>query len=144
MHNYLKTLGTKPIRVRLTLRPITENGNPFITVEVGDSFYISTDLDETLHIDTSIELMEELFVSVALTNKKYDSDKETAIVIEEFMIDDFSVLPNYTSHAVYSNDRNFSEPTNYLGFNGIWIFKLTEPFYHWRHKVTGQGWLLEP
>lgn len=30
-------------------------------------------------------------------------------------------------------------------WNGTtWIMKLHEPFYRWRHRVTGQGWLLEP
>ena len=30
-------------------------------------------------------------------------------------------------------------------WNGpTWTMKLQEPFYPWRHRVTGQGWLLEP
>lgn len=28
--------------------------------------------------------------------------------------------------------------------DGTWNMCLDEPFYHWRHRVTGQGWLLEP
>lgn len=27
---------------------------------------------------------------------------------------------------------------------GMWRITLHEPFYRWRHRVTGQGWLLEP
>lgn len=27
---------------------------------------------------------------------------------------------------------------------GMWRMTLHEPFYRWRHRVTGQGWLLEP
>lgn len=27
---------------------------------------------------------------------------------------------------------------------GHWRITLHEPFYRWRHRVTGQGWLLEP
>lgn len=26
----------------------------------------------------------------------------------------------------------------------MWRMTLHEPFYRWRHRVTGQGWLLEP
>lgn len=26
----------------------------------------------------------------------------------------------------------------------IWRIRHDEPFYRWRHRVTGQGWLLEP
>ena len=25
-----------------------------------------------------------------------------------------------------------------------WILRHDRPFYQWRHKVTGQGWLLDP
>lgn len=28
--------------------------------------------------------------------------------------------------------------------DGMWRISLHEPFYRWRHRVTGQGWLLEP
>lgn len=27
---------------------------------------------------------------------------------------------------------------------GSWRMTLHEPFYRWHHRVTGQGWLLEP
>lgn len=27
---------------------------------------------------------------------------------------------------------------------GLWRITLHEPFYRWRHRVTGQGWLLAP
>jgi hypothetical protein len=51
----------------------------------------------------------------------------------------------FRSHlATYKNDQNVTQPTNYLGFNGTWNLKINEPFYRWRHNITGQGWLLEP
>lgn len=28
--------------------------------------------------------------------------------------------------------------------DGLWRITLHEPFYRWRHRITGQGWLLEP
>lgn len=27
---------------------------------------------------------------------------------------------------------------------GMWRLTLDEPFYRWRHRVTGQGWLFKP
>jgi len=41
-------------------------------------------------------------------------------------IDDIEVLPKYS----------------YLANNGV--LTIPEPFYHWLHRVTGQGWLLMP
>ena len=28
--------------------------------------------------------------------------------------------------------------------NSIWYFEIDQPFYQWRHTITGQGWLLKP
>ncbi len=28
--------------------------------------------------------------------------------------------------------------------DGIYYFEIDQPFYQWRHTVTGQGWLLKP
>lgn len=28
--------------------------------------------------------------------------------------------------------------------NSIWYFEIYQPFYQWRHTITGQGWLLKP
>lgn len=41
-------------------------------------------------------------------------------------VDDIEVLPKYS----------------YLANNGV--LTISEPFYHWLHRVTGQGWLLMP
>lgn len=141
MHNYLKTLDTNQlIRIKLRLIPI---GKPNVTVHVAERFYFNSNLIEELVVETKIGLHENLDLSISLSGKQYGQD-ETAVMIEEFLIDDFSVFPNYTGHAIYTNDQNYTQPTTYMGFNGDWNFSLTEPFYHWRHRVTGQGWLLTP
>lgn len=52
-------------------------------------------------------------------------------------------------------DLNYPSPTSVrvdgmeilkFGYqqNGIWRIKHNESFYRWRHRITGQGWLLEP
>lgn len=41
-------------------------------------------------------------------------------------IDGIEVLPKY----------------RYLAINNV--LEFNEPFYHWLHRVTGQGWLLKP
>lgn len=145
MHNYLKTLDTNcTIKVKLKLKPIIENGAPTVAVRINDSFLVRAGITEEVAIVTDIGLMDNLEVSITMDGKRYSADKETAVIIEEFTIDGISMLPLHTGHAVYTNDQNYNEPTNYLGFNGTWAFILNEPFYHWRHAVTGQGWLLTP
>jgi len=41
-------------------------------------------------------------------------------------VDGIEILPKYS----------------YLANNGV--LTIPEPFYHWLHRVTGQGWLLMP
>lgn len=41
-------------------------------------------------------------------------------------VDDYEVLPKYS----------------YMAENGV--LRITEPFYVWLHKASGQGWLLMP
>ena len=47
-------------------------------------------------------------------------------VTDTVTIDGYEVLPRY----------------QYLANNGV--LKINEPFYCWYHRVSGQGWLLNP
>jgi hypothetical protein len=60
------------------------------------------------------------------------------------VIEGFEIMPSQTHLATYRNERNITNPTSSLEFNGIWQIKIDEPFYNWRHRITGQGYLLEP
>jgi hypothetical protein len=145
MHNYLKTLDTKQLlKAKIKFQPIFDNGLPHLEVECNGVHKYNNDLGHTLAIYINFGILEPFTLNIAMTGKKYSAEKETAIVIEEFVIDGFDVVP-YLNQASYSNDQNYNGGTsNYLGFNGIWSFKINEPFYNWLHRNTGQGWLLTP
>lgn len=44
----------------------------------------------------------------------------------EVLVDNIEVLPKY----------------RYLAKDNV--LTINEPFYHWYHRITGQGWLLTP
>lgn len=92
----------------------------------------------------SVGLTEPIKIEVEMKDKKYDQNLETALIIDELTIDGMEIIPNYVHLATYHNERGLELFTNYLGFNGSWVLDINEPFYQWRHRVTGQGWLLEP
>jgi hypothetical protein len=81
---------------------------------------------------------------VKLKNKIYGLNPDTAVVLNQISIDRFDIIPAWTQLAEYVNDHDNTDPTSYLGFNGEWKLEISEPFYQWRHQVTGQGWLLRP
>jgi hypothetical protein len=92
----------------------------------------------------SVDVLDHIDISIGMRDKIYSAEKETAILIDSIKIDGFEIVPSWTQLAEYINERNFTGPTSYLGFNGTWRLSIQEPFYQWKHRITGQGWLLHP
>ena len=145
MKNFSDLLAIKPcINVGLRLHPITANGNPSCRVEINNKIMYQGSLYQDINISTSVTLQETISISVSLQDKNYHPILETAVVIQDLIIDDFNLVPDWTHLASYQNDHAVNNPTSYLGFNGTWQLLIDQPFYLWRHRVTGQGWLLTP
>ena len=141
MNKFLELLATeKTLDVVLTLRPI---GCPRLHVNINGEVLYHDQLNECIVLQHSIPLLDPLIVTVTLSEKLY-GQAETAVVIEQFDIDNFSIVPDWTQTAKYINDHDYCTPTNYLGFNGSWVLATDIPFYQWKHTITGQGWLLQP
>lgn len=132
------------ISVRITLCPIMQNGAPCVRTICNDRMLFQGHLLKEQTLATTVDLLEPIDLSIELSSKKYCAEKETAVIIKSVMIDDFDIVPAWTHLAAYKNDKDNTDPTSYLGFNGIWQLAISEPFYLWRHRITGQGWLLEP
>ena len=89
-----------------------------------------------------IDLSTPFTFTIELMNKDYNSDNETAVIINRLSVDNILIIPEYTQYAIYSNDHNYTNPTNYLGFNGKWTLTFDRPFYQWLHQARSQGWLI--
>jgi hypothetical protein len=132
------------ITVAITLQPIVENGAPLIRMICNDSVLFDNQLWQEQTWTHAVKLLDHIDLCIELHDKTYSEAHETAVIIKSMMIDRFEIVPSWTHLATYQNDQNNRNPTAYLGFNGVWQFKIDEPFYRWHHRVTGQGWLLEP
>ena len=76
---------------------------------------------ELLATDLMLEVVVNgQLLSIGLHDSLIFCDTDTVI------IDGIEILPKY----------------NYLAKNGV--LTIPEPFYRWYHRITGQGWLLEP
>lgn len=145
MNHFLDLLDIDPkIDVRIILSPINENGDPVASVRINDNVLYQGPLSDILDKTLRVGLLDPIEIEIGLKDKNYSMDKETAIVIDQISIDKFDLIPDYTHLATYQNSHNEPGPTSYLGFNGVWKLSIPGPFYRWRHRVTGQGWLLEP
>ncbi len=133
------------ITVRVTLKSIKHNGAPGATVRVNNMITEFIQLTETSVVTEYIDdLSDPIDIEISMCDKIYDEHKETAVIIDSISIDGFEIVPNWTHLAEYNSERGPQGPTSYLGFNGSWRLHIDQPFYQWRHRVTGQGWLLEP
>lgn len=145
MKTFCELLDTDPqIEIQINLDSVYHSDAPYTTVTVNDILLFDSTLIEKVHLQCSIALLSPIQINIGIKNKHYDVDKETAVVIKQITIDQFTIIPNYTQLATYVNDHQNNNPTSYLGFNGTWSLTIPEPFYRWKHHVTGQGWLLDP
>lgn len=103
-----------------------------------------SELTAPVVLEYQLPLLAPLNISVELHSKDYTKDNTSAIIVEQLVIDNFELIPRWTQLVDYVNDHGYQDPTNYLGFNGTWKLSITEPFYQWLHRVSGQGWLLKP
>lgn len=74
-------------------------------------------------------LATDLYLDVVINNTKLKfglRDPLTFDADDVVTIDGFEILPKYR-HLVVENQLT-----------------ICEPFYCWYHRVSGQGWLLEP
>lgn len=145
MKNFSELLDTnQQLEVFLALQPVILNGPPWVSVTINDNTIVDDYLVDSLVAIVYIDILEPLDIEITMSRKEYSAELETALIIENLDVDNVELIPKYTHLATYTNDHNFSYPTDYLGFNGTWKFSTEEPFYRWLHRASGQGWLLEP
>jgi hypothetical protein len=143
LYDLTATLNNTHVKVALDLKFV---GDPRYKIQVNNVVYehLARNDKNEVKLVAKCALREPIKVVVTLYGKDYYKDSTSAIIIQSLKFDDFEIVPSWTQLANYSNDQSNNDPTNYLGFNGHWILDLGQPFYIWQHRITGQGWLLEP
>jgi hypothetical protein len=145
MKNFSDLPDTDPaIAVVIKLSVVSDNGFPGALIRVNQDVIEYLQLTQSVEHHFEVELNQPIEIEIALIDKQYSQDQETAILINSVSIDGFEIVPGWTHLAIYDSERGLQGPTSYLGINGSWKLSIDRPFYQWRHDVTGQGWLLEP
>jgi hypothetical protein len=134
----------KEIEIAVILSPIKDAQLPTVLLKINEKELFNGEVNKKLRSTSKINLLEKIDIKITLINKNYKISSNTAVIIDSLTLDTFDIVPAWTQLATYKNDQNMLQPTNYLGFNGTWNLKINEPFYRWKHRITGQGWLLEP
>ena len=134
MNNYSEILDTNfSVKLELNLELI---GQPEYVLSINNKNYHS------IMVCAQINILDAIDIEIVLKNKIYSVNSETAVHVKELRIENELIIPKYSHLVKYTNDHNFTDPTNYIGFNGIWRLKIAPNFFHWLHKVKGYGWNL--
>lgn len=149
MKNYLDLLDINNhlLDVCLKLQAITNNGVPQISVAINNDICYQGRLENSVVISKKIDLLNPVFIQLSMSDKIYDPNQETALIVKNININGHELTEYYNDcvpYISYQNDQNVDYRGFYLGFNGVWCFELDRPFYQWWHVVSGQGWLLTP
>jgi hypothetical protein len=127
------------LHLHVELEPV---GTPDITVSINNIVDDYPELSNNIILDYHIDLLDLFSIDIELRNKHYTVEYETAVIIKRLSVDNIELIPQYDYLAEYVNDHNNNNPTSYLGFNGKWRLTFDQPFYHWLHRHSGQGWLI--
>jgi hypothetical protein len=140
MNNYsdLQDIDTR-LNLVIELAPV---GLPTATIIINNQQYDYPQLSMPIIINEYLPLMALINIDIILSDKHYTLEYETAVIIKRLSIDNIELIPKYDYLAEYINDHTNNNPTNYLGFNGKWRLTIDQPFYHWLHEHSGQGWLI--
>jgi hypothetical protein len=145
MNNFSELLATEvDLSVVIVLEPVFDTQVPHTVVTVAQQILFSGQLTQPVTLSCCVDLLSQIEILIELKDKDYHKDHTSAVVISRLSIDSHDLVPQWSHLAHYSNDKNYSLPTTHLGFNGTWKLDINEPFYRWRHRATGQGWLLLP
>lgn len=132
------------IPITICLAPVFQTIPPTTRVAINNNVLYSDLLIEDLTLDYTVDLAECFTIEISLSEKNDTIDYVTGINLVQITIDTVEIIPNWTNLAYYNNDRQFTEPTGHLGFNGTWKLTVDSPFYQWYHHHSGQGMLLKP
>jgi hypothetical protein len=127
------------LHLQLQLEPV---GSPTVLVSINGIQHNNSILTEPIMINRLLPLLDTINIEIILSDKHYTTEYETAVIIKRLSIDNIDITPKYDYLAEYINDHNNNNPTSYMGFNGKWSLTIDQPFYHWLHKQSGQGWLI--
>ena len=131
------------LELSVALSPHYQTQVPRCVIYVNDIAW-QGELTDSIVKTFSIPLLSPIDIVITLEDKNYNTDHTTAVIVNSIEIDGRELI-QYTSDCTsYVNDHKYTQHTTHIGFNGVWKFSIAEPFYRWHHRVSGNGWLLEP
>jgi hypothetical protein len=142
--------------IKLTISPVFYEEYPEIklmfdgVVKFKGALTERTVFDLTSELPVGEHIVEVHFLNKKTTDTKLDQGLDKAIVIESVTLEGmdnerfkwagvyYPVYPDYVTDGATELPS-----TTYLGWNGVWILKLTSPIYTWIHQTEHLGWIVE-
>lgn len=114
MNNFL---DLQDIDTSITVNMTLTSDNGLALVTVGDSVLFQGPVIGQVDLTCDIPLLDQVSIKV----------KHSNVYLQSLQFDGWEARPQYG----WEIDK-------------VFVFETDQPFYHWLHTATGQGWLLEP
>jgi len=138
----LQAIDYAPL-VEIKMSPLVGGDWPLVSVYINHTPVMMQRVWETMTVRHYAEARSKFYITVMVEN--YDVPKRshdlfaTGIDFEGIWVDGQEV----TAWVLQHSNMKLSMP-NQINSGSRWEFDSVVPFYHWLHKVSGQGWLLQP
>ena len=145
MKNFSDLLGIDPaIDINIHVSPCCDRGSQTCGVSVNGEMLYQERLSDSQNLFCRVSLMEPIKIEISMQGQLCATHGQTGVRLDRISIDGFDIMPQWTHLISYRNNQLRVDHAGCADHNAVWILDIPEPFYRWRHRISGQGWLLEP
>lgn len=138
----LRDIDYTPL-VEIKLSPLVGGNFPLVSVYINHTPVMMQRLCETLTVRHFIQDPTKFYITIMVEDPDSHTTShnlfDTGIDFQAIWVDGQEV----TDWVLQNSNMKFSTP-NHILVGSRWEFDTVISFYHWWHRVTGQGWLLQP
>ena len=90
------------INVKINLRPV---GMPNISVSINQTVFEYTGLSSPVVLEYRVGLLDNINIIIKLYDKEYDINNETAVIIDNIVIDNIDIVIRFDKDKIIINSR---------------------------------------
>jgi len=138
----LQAIDYSPL-VEIKLSPLVGGDWPLVSVYINHAPVMMQRVWETMTVRHYTAARSKFYITIMVEDYDVPSRSHnlfaTGIDFEGIWVDGQEV----TAWVLQNSNMKLTTP-NQITAGSRWEFDSVVPFYHWLHKVSGQGWLLQP
>jgi hypothetical protein len=141
-YSELQAIDYSPL-VEIKMSPLMGGDWPLVSVYINHTPVMMQRVYETMTVRHYAAAQSKFYITIMVEDPDTPAANHnlfaTGIDFEGIWVDGQEV----TAWVLQHSNMKLITP-NQITAGSRWEFDSVVPFYHWLHKVSGQGWLLQP